>query len=65
MVASEGAWQRQLEWKEPDAGLQKGHVSLLSTPNNALDQLLLPYLLRRLHDQPDLAGDYSRLFHIR
>ncbi|XP_045123809.1 uncharacterized protein LOC123511743 isoform X2 [Portunus trituberculatus] len=65
MVASEGAWQRQLEWKQPDSGMQKASVSLLSTSHNALDQLLFPYLLRRLHDQPDLAGDYSRLFHVR
>lgn len=65
IVATEGAWQRQVEWKQSDADLHKGNVSLLSTPHNSLDQLLFPYILRRLHDQPDLAGDYSRLFHIR
>ncbi|KAK8379485.1 hypothetical protein O3P69_019415 [Scylla paramamosain] len=65
IVATEGAWQRQVEWKQQDSSMHKGSVSLLSTPHNTLDQLLFPYLLRRLHDQPDLAGDYSRLFHIR
>ncbi|KAG0716831.1 hypothetical protein GWK47_008712 [Chionoecetes opilio] len=61
LVATEGAWQRQMEWQQCVAGPQKDPQA---SPHQAHDTMLYPYLLRRLHDQPDLAEDYSRLFHV-
>lgn len=64
IVATEGAWEHQVEWSQvTPTPSKKG--DLTSTPGNAHDQILFPYLLRRLHEQTDLAGDYSRVFHVR
>lgn len=62
IVGSEGARQRQLEGMCGGGG---GRHTNSCERDDPLDVLLFPYLLRRLQDRPDLAGDYSRVFHVR
>ncbi|XP_068248622.1 uncharacterized protein [Palaemon carinicauda] len=60
IVGTEGGRYRQLQWKT-SSGVTSEVVSNLQP----LDAQLFPYLLRRLQDKPDLATDYSRVFHVR
>ncbi|XP_068247576.1 uncharacterized protein [Palaemon carinicauda] len=62
VVGSSGGRRRQLEWTLPQSVYTMSNVHQGLTPQ---DVLLFPYLLRRLKDRPDLASNYSRLFHIR
>ena len=67
VVGSEGARGRQVE-SVCGGGGHGGAPPLGGTEDGgleALDGLLFPYLLRRLQDKPDLARDYSRVFHVR
>ncbi|XP_045625971.2 uncharacterized protein [Procambarus clarkii] len=63
VVGSEGAKLRQAEGML----LPAEDPSSAALPEDAdpHDSFLFPFLLRRLQDRPQLAGDYSRIFHVR
>ncbi|KAK3850192.1 hypothetical protein Pcinc_043082, partial [Petrolisthes cinctipes] len=62
IVATAGARQRQAENLLATPPVTK-HCLTHSIP--PLDPMLFPYLMRRLQDTPNLAMDYSRVFHVR
>ncbi|KAK4327320.1 hypothetical protein Pmani_002193 [Petrolisthes manimaculis] len=62
IVATAGARQRQAENLLATPPATK-HCLTHSIP--PLDPMLFPYILRRLQDTPNLAMDYSRVFHVR
>ncbi|XP_064118252.1 uncharacterized protein LOC135223605 isoform X2 [Macrobrachium nipponense] len=62
VVGSNGGRRRQLEWVHSQRMCASPDLSQGLMPQ---DVVLFPYLLRQLQDRPDLATDYSRLFHVR
>nr|XP_053646479.1 uncharacterized protein LOC128698308 [Cherax quadricarinatus] len=62
LVGNEGSKLRQAEGMLPAMDHKHTHFPGQSNPH---DSMLFPYLLRRLQDSPHLAGDYSRIFHVR
>nr|XP_045625971.1 uncharacterized protein LOC123775122 isoform X2 [Procambarus clarkii] len=63
VVGSEGAKLRQAEGMLLPA--EDPSSAVLPEDADPHDSFLFPFLLRRLQDRPQLAGDYSRIFHVR
>ncbi|CAL4172845.1 unnamed protein product, partial [Meganyctiphanes norvegica] len=64
LVASGGAHRRQMSSSTPEQVSEKLN-GLFDEQLEPMDNTLFTYFLRRLRDRPDIADDYSRVFHIR